>query len=128
MRVSEQFALGSRIVASFSNPLGWAKFLGKRESFTVRLCQTLPLRWGWSFWLSWMHGTWNDSENIGAFGGCAGFQGAVILLTAIMIARLTAKKAQAGMARESVEARSMRKSEQIDVGRSSLDKSSGTRG
>jgi len=43
-------------------------------------------------------------------------------------ARLTVKKAQADMGRESVEATNMRESEQIDVSRSSLDKSSGTRG
>jgi len=43
-------------------------------------------------------------------------------------ARLTVKKAQADMGRESVEATNMRESEQIDAGRSSLDKSSGTRG
>ena len=43
-------------------------------------------------------------------------------------ARLTVKKAQADMGRESEEATNMRESEQIDVSRSSLDKSSGTRG
>ena len=43
-------------------------------------------------------------------------------------ARLTVKKAQADMGRESVEATNMRESEQIDVSRSSLDKSLGTRG
>jgi len=43
-------------------------------------------------------------------------------------ARLTVKKAQADMGRESAEATNMRESEQIDVGRSSLDKSSETRG
>ena len=43
-------------------------------------------------------------------------------------ARLTVTKAQADMGRESLEATSMRESEQIDVGRSSLDKSSGTSG
>jgi hypothetical protein len=43
-------------------------------------------------------------------------------------ARLTVKKAEADMGRESLEATSMRESEQIDVGRSSLDKSSGTKG
>lgn len=42
-------------------------------------------------------------------------------------ARLTVKKAQANMGRESVEATRMRESEQIDVGRSSFDKSSATR-
>ena len=43
-------------------------------------------------------------------------------------ARLTVKKAQADMGRESPEATRMRESEQINVGRSSLDKSLGTRG
>jgi hypothetical protein len=43
-------------------------------------------------------------------------------------ARLTVKKAQADMGRESVEATSVHKSEQTDFGGSSLDKSSGTRG
>jgi len=42
-------------------------------------------------------------------------------------ARLTVKKAQADMGRESLEATSMRESEQIDAGRSSSDKSLGTR-
>jgi hypothetical protein len=42
-------------------------------------------------------------------------------------ARRTLKRAQADIGRESVEATSMRGSEQIDVRRSSLDKSSCTR-
>src|SRR5215472_11310332 len=41
--------------------------------------------------------------------------------------RLAVKKAQADVGRESVEATSMRESQQIDAGRSSSDKSSGTR-
>src|SRR5215471_7566133 len=46
VRASEQLGLGSRTLACLSNlpSLNW-----KLESFTVRLFQTQPLRWDWSF-------------------------------------------------------------------------------
>jgi hypothetical protein len=61
VRASEQFGLGSKILACLSN-LRWVNFGRAQESSTVRLFQIVLLRWDWSFWRARTHGSPSDSS------------------------------------------------------------------